>query len=75
MGKIRGLLIVSALMFPLLGTGCAEHRQVQVDTWGPSETTYYVQWEHETHRQHVEWEQRNDADHRAYWQWRHHHHD
>jgi hypothetical protein len=73
MGKVRQILLVSALMVPLLGTGCAAHRQVYV--WGPGETTYYVQWEHATHRDHVDWERRSDADHNAYWNWRHHHHD
>ena len=75
MQKINRLLVAAVLTLPLLTTGCAEHRQVVVETWGPGETTYYVQWEHETHRDHVDWERRNDADHRAYWNWRKHHHD
>jgi hypothetical protein len=70
MGKLTRLLLATALAIPLMGTGCA-HRQVYV--WGPGESTYYVQWEHETHRDHVEWEQRNDTDHNAYWNWRRHH--
>jgi hypothetical protein len=73
MRKLGQLLLASALMIPILGTGCAEHRQVYA--WGPGETTYYVRWERETHRDHVDWEQRNDADHNAYWNWRKHRHD
>jgi hypothetical protein len=73
MGKPGRLLLASALMIPLFSMGCAEHRQVYA--WGPGETTYYVQWEHETHRDHVDYERRNDADHNAYWKWRKHHHD
>lgn len=73
MGKLGRFLLASILVVPLLSTGCAEHRRVYA--WGPGETTYYIQWEHETHRDHVDWERRNDADHRAYWNWRKHHHD
>jgi hypothetical protein len=73
MRKVGLLLLASVLMVPILSTGCAEHRQVYV--WGPGETTYYVQWEHETHRDHLEWERRNKADQNEYWNWRHHHHD
>jgi len=72
MVKMRRLLVVAALMVPLLGTGCAPHREVYA--WTPGEETYYVQWEHETHREHVDWGRRNDDEHRQYWEWRHHHH-
>jgi hypothetical protein len=73
MKALNRILIAAVFATPLLGAGCAAHRQVYV--WGPGEQTYYVQWEHETHRDHVDWEQRNDADHNAYWSWRRHHHD
>ena len=43
---------------------------------GPGETTYYIQWEHETRRDHIEYERRKTAEQREYWEWRkHHHHD
>jgi hypothetical protein len=71
MGKFSRLLLATVLTSALFATGCAAHRQVYV--WGPGETTYYAQWESDTHRPHVEWEQRNDADHSAYWSWRKHH--
>lgn len=73
MNKIARLLLASALMVPLLGTGCAQRRVVYA--WGPGEQGYYVQWEHETHRQHMDWDRRSAADQQAYWKWRHHHHD
>jgi len=73
MVTLSRLLLAAVLMTPLFATGCAPHREVYA--WGPGETTYYVQWEHETHRDHVAWERRSDADHRAYWAWRKHHHD
>jgi hypothetical protein len=71
MGKLSRLLLVSALTAPLLAsTGCVPHRQ-----WGPGEQTYYVQWESQTHRQHEDWNHRDRADQRAYWNWRKHHGD
>ncbi len=71
--QLNQLLLAAALILPVFGVGCGEHRQVYV--WGPSESTYYVQWEHETRRDHVEWERRNKAEQKEYWNWRHHHHD
>ena len=71
MGKLNRLLLATVLTTSLFATGCAAHRQVYA--WGPGETTYYAQWEHDTHRDHVEWEQRNESDHAAYWNWRKHH--
>jgi len=53
MGRFNRLLLAAVLTVPLFATGCAAHRQVYA--WGPGESTYYVQWEHETHRDHVEW--------------------
>lgn len=72
MGRLHRFFLAAALTIPLFAAGCA-HRDVYV--WGPGETTYYVQWEHETHREHVEWQQRSDADHKDYWKWRKHHHE
>ena len=70
------LLMASVLMLPLLSAGCAEHRTVVAyGTWGPGETVYYTQWEHETHRDHVEYEQRKADEQHQYWEWRKHHHD
>lgn len=72
MKKFSRLLLIPVMMAPLLATGCAD-RRVVVSTWGPAEQPYYVQWEHETHRQHEEWERRNRNEQREYWNWRHHH--
>ncbi len=65
------MALAGALTVQLFAVGCGGGRQVYV--WGPGETVYYSQWEHDTHRDHVEWAQRNAADQRAYWQWRRHH--
>ena len=75
MRKMSGLLLGAAMLVPILGTGCGPRRQVQVDVWGPGETTYYTRWEHDTDRDHVAWDQRNEHDREAYWKWRHHHPD
>jgi len=74
MKKCRSVLLATLVAF-IFATGCAPRREVTVGVWGPGETPYYARWEHETHREHVEWESRNDADHRSYWEWRKHHHD
>lgn len=68
MNKFNRIAIVAALTLPLVAAGCAGHTRVYV--WGPGETTYYSQWEVETHRDHIDWEKRNESEHRAYWKWR-----
>jgi hypothetical protein len=42
-------------------------------TWSDREEPYYERWEHDTHRDHVVWDQRSPDDQRAYWSWRHDH--
>jgi hypothetical protein len=37
------------------------------------EVVYYNQWEHDTHRDHVDYGHRNADDQKAYWDWRHSH--
>lgn len=74
MKKFASVLLGSVLMAPLL-TGCAARGGVYVRTYGPAEAPYYNQWEHETHRQHMEYERRKREEQREYWDWRRHHHD
>ncbi|HEY1580590.1 MAG TPA: hypothetical protein VGF82_26300 [Terracidiphilus sp.] len=74
MKKLASALLGSVLMIPLI-TGCPAHRHVYVETYGPAETPYYGQWEHETHREHMEFERRQKAEQHEYWEWRKHHHD
>lgn len=71
MRNLSGPLLALMMTIPLFGTGCAEHRRVEV--WAPGETTYYVEWEHETHRHHVDYDRRSSAEQKEYWKWRHHH--
>ena len=63
------LLLAAAIALPGLA-GCTVHARV----YGPGEDVYYTQWEHETHRDHVDYDRRNDADQKEYWKWRDSHH-
>ncbi|MGH9604215.1 MAG: hypothetical protein ACRD3N_00810 [Terracidiphilus sp.] len=72
MEKFGRFLLAAALTIPLLTTGCAAH--LRVNAWGPGEAPYYARWEHDTHRNHEDWNQRDRADQRAYWRWRHQQH-
>jgi hypothetical protein len=65
------ILLAAAIALPALTTGCAVHARV----YGPGEDVYYSQWEHETHREHRDYERRNAADQKEYWKWRHNHED
>lgn len=40
-------------------------------TWNHGEVVYYNNWEHETHRDHVDFGKRNDAEKKEYYSWRH----
>jgi hypothetical protein len=75
MKKMSRFLLAVVMLAPIVCTGCGPRREVRVDVWGPGETTYYSRWEVETHRHHVDWDQRNEHDRKAYWKWRHNHHD
>jgi hypothetical protein len=74
--KFARLLLAGAFVSPIFITGCAVQARVydpyynDSHTWG-HETVYYNQWEHDTHRDHQDFDKRNDADKKAYWDWRH----
>ena len=62
-------------------SGCTVHAGYYEDpyhhdrhAWS-GEVVYYNQWEHDTHRSHEDFDKRNDADKKAYWDWRHQHGD
>ncbi|MGO8934937.1 MAG: hypothetical protein ACLPLZ_16960 [Terracidiphilus sp.] len=79
MRKFAPFLLAAVLAAPVLSTGCTAHVRVydpyyhDYHEWA-GETTYYGQWEHDTHRDHMDFNQRNDADKKAYWDWRHSQH-
>jgi hypothetical protein len=73
------LLLATALAAPALCTGCTGSVRVydpyyhDYHRWN-GETTYYAQWETNTHRDHQDFNKRNDADKKEYWDWRHNQH-
>jgi hypothetical protein len=62
------LLFSAALATSLFAAGCAAHARVydgyngDYHRWDGHEVVYYNRWEHSTHRTHVDFEKRNDAD-------------
>jgi hypothetical protein len=79
----RSFAVVSlalALGGPVLNSGCAEHPRYydpyysDYHTWNSGEVVYYNRWEHDTHRDHVDFAKRNDADRKEYYTWRHNQH-
>jgi hypothetical protein len=80
LGKFAPLVLAIAFALPVLTTGCAVQARVydpyyhDYHPWN-GEVVYYGQWERDTHRDHVEFNARNDADKKAYWDWRHSHGD
>jgi len=74
--------LAAALAAPIMTIGCGgPHYYRAYDpyyhdyhTWNHDEVVYYQNWEHETHRDHVEFKKRNQADQKEYWDWRHNHH-
>ncbi len=71
------LLLLAAAMT----LGCAGHVRYydsynhDYHRWNDHETVYYGQWEHDTHRDHQDFNRRSDSDKQAYWEWRHSHDD
>jgi hypothetical protein len=61
--NFASLLLAAAIVSPVAMIGCRSQ-----------ETVYYNQWEHETHREHVDLERRSEAERREYAEWRRTHH-
>jgi hypothetical protein len=78
--NFASLLLSAALTTPVFMAGCAVHARVydpyyhDYHPWG-GEVVYYQNWEHDTHRDHVEFNKRSSADQKEYWDWRHSHGD
>jgi hypothetical protein len=62
--KFAPLLLAGAMLSPLATIGCRSQ-----------ETVYYQQWEHDTHRQHVDLNRRSAEEQREYQDWRRSQHD
>ena len=73
------LLFAAFLAIAIFSTGCEVHARVydpyyhDYHVWAP-EATYYSRWERDNHRDHMDFNKRNDDDKKAYWDWRHSHH-
>jgi hypothetical protein len=74
-------VISSILLAPTLGvvvqcTGCVGHAgyyDPYYHDYHPrgGEVAYYSQWEHDTHRDHVDLNKRSKDEQKEYWDWRH----
>jgi hypothetical protein len=65
--NIAPLLLATGLALPILVTGCQSQAAPPDDS--------YVQWEHETHREHVDVEKRSADERKQYDDWRASHRD
>jgi hypothetical protein len=57
--RFAPILLAVAMVSPLAMMGCRSH-----------ETVYYQQWEHDTHRQHMDLNKRSAEEQREYAEWR-----
>ncbi len=79
--KLAPIVFAVAIALPVFTAGCAVHARVYDDPYyhdshpWSGEVVYYGQWERDTHRDHVDFDKRNDSDKKAYWDWRHSHND
>ncbi len=73
------LALATGMTAAVLSTGCTVHARVydpyyhDYHVWA-TEEPYYTQWEHDTHRDHEDFNKRNKSDQKAYWDWRHNQH-
>jgi len=78
---IGSLVLAGALLTSSVGfIGCSGHvRYYDVEygdyhPWNHEEIVYYDRWEHETHREHRDFDKRSADEQREYWRWRHQQH-
>ena len=73
--KFAPLMLAAAIALPGL-TGCTVHAGVydpyyhDYHPWG-GEVVYYQNWEHDTHRDHKDFDKRSKDEQKEYWDWRH----
>ncbi|MGA2335946.1 MAG: hypothetical protein WBQ19_20095 [Terriglobales bacterium] len=79
--RFKHFLLAAILASPVLITGCATHVRYydpyynDYHAWNHHEVVYYNQWEHDTHREHQDFNKRSDAEKKEYWTWRHNQND
>ena len=74
--NFASLLLAATFSVPLMCTGCTVHAgyyDPYYHDYHPinGEVVFYSQWEANTHRSHVELKDRNKAEQKEYWDWRH----
>jgi hypothetical protein len=78
---VSSLLLAAALISLVMITGCAARASYRVydpdyddyHRWDGHETTFYLQWEGESHREHRDFDKRDKDEQKEYWNWRHKH--
>jgi len=76
---LNSLLLAAVLISPAAITGCAARASYRVydpyyedyHDWDHHEVVYYNQWEHDTHRDHRDFNKRDKDEQKQYWDWRH----
>jgi hypothetical protein len=78
---ISTLFLSAALACSVFGIACGHHYYRVYDpyyndyhVWNNDEVVYYNRWEHDTHRDHVDFRKRKTDDQKEYWTWRHNQH-
>ncbi|MGP8270322.1 MAG: hypothetical protein ACLQLH_09660 [Terracidiphilus sp.] len=75
--NVAPLLLAAAVASPLFMTGCAEPvydpYYHDYHYWS-AEDPHYRQWEHDTHRDHRDFDKRSDSEKKEYWDSRHSQH-
>ena len=78
LSRLTPFLLTGVFAASTFVAGCAVHARYydgynhDYHNWN-GEVVYYNQWEHDTHRDHVEFKHRQKVDQDAYWRWRHDH--
>jgi hypothetical protein len=69
------LLFAGVLAFSLVATGCQSQAPAPVASQATPQDDSYTQWEHETHREHVDVEKRSADERKQYNDWHQSHPD
>jgi hypothetical protein len=69
------LLFAGVLAAPLVMTGCQSQARSQAAPQATPQDDSYIQWEHETHRDHVDVDKRSADERKQYDDWHHSHQD
>jgi hypothetical protein len=74
--NFAAILLAASMVSPVFVTGCTARVRVydpyyhDHHDWN-GEVVYYNQWEHDTHRDHQDFNKRKSDEQKEYWDWRH----